>query len=281
MSDSDNKIKKTVMDYYDAVGWSCTDDGEYDDMVKYEDLRSISSTYRHKCHLRINRHLRKEGKFLLDAASGPVQHPEYLTYSDGYKYHLCVDLSVEALKKARERLGAKGLFVLCDVTNLPFSNNSVHGFVSLHTIYHVPAGEQRRAFLELYRVLNTNSTGVIVYNWSYHGLLMAILMPHIFISRFFSEFINNPKKLSSRDGKPRLHFKALSYKWFSENVKPWINYDLLVWRSVSVKFLKTYVHHWLFGEKLLSVIYRLEEKYPHVLGRIGEYPMFVVRKTGG
>ena len=31
------------------------------------------------------------------AGSGPVQWPEYLTYSEGYQYRLCADISITAL----------------------------------------------------------------------------------------------------------------------------------------------------------------------------------------
>ena len=51
------------------------------------------------------------GRFLLDAGSGPVQYDEYLTYSQDYRYRVCMDLSVVALQEARKRLGEKGIYV--------------------------------------------------------------------------------------------------------------------------------------------------------------------------
>ncbi len=66
------------------------------------------------------RHLAPKGDILLDAGSGPVQWPEYLTYSENYHYRLCADISITALKEARTRLGDKGLFVVADIANLPF-----------------------------------------------------------------------------------------------------------------------------------------------------------------
>ncbi len=61
------------------------------------------------------------GRFLLDAGSGPIQYPEYLTYSDGYRYRVCVDISAVALVEARRRIGKQGLFVVADVSALPFA----------------------------------------------------------------------------------------------------------------------------------------------------------------
>ncbi len=73
-----------MREFYDRVGWQMVS-GEVYQNAEYEDLRPVSRDYIHKCHLRINRHLAPEGDFLLDAGSGPVQYPEYLTYSEGYK----------------------------------------------------------------------------------------------------------------------------------------------------------------------------------------------------
>ena len=55
-------------------------------------------------------------------------------------------------------------------------------------------------------------------------------------------------------------------------------YRILVWRSLSVGFLKGYIHAALGGKRLLAAVYRLEERYPGLLGRLGQYPLFVVDK---
>jgi SAM-dependent methyltransferase len=65
---------------------------------------------------------------MLDAGSGPVQWPEYLTYSEGYQYRVCADISIVALEEARHRLGEKGLFVVSDVANLPFRKMFLTGW---------------------------------------------------------------------------------------------------------------------------------------------------------
>ena len=67
-------------------------------------------------------------------------------------------------------------------------------------------------------------------------------------------------------------------KWFEKHIKPEIPYTLYVWRSLSVGFLKGYIHARLGGKRLLAAIYRLEDRYPGLLGRLGQYPLFVVEK---
>jgi hypothetical protein len=71
---------------------------------------------------------------------------------------------------------------------------------------------------------------------------------------------------------------AHDLKWFEEHIKPEMPYDIYVWRSVSVAFLKGYIHDPLWGKHLLKAIYRLEERYPSLLGKWGQYPLFVLKK---
>ena len=95
-----DNTKQQVREFYDQIGWSQVGDGLYQN-ARYEDLRPVSREYIHKCHLRVKRYLAPKGDILLDAGSGPVQWPEYLTYSENYGYRLCADISITALKEAR------------------------------------------------------------------------------------------------------------------------------------------------------------------------------------
>ena len=80
---------------------------------------------------------------------GPIQYPEYLTYSQGYSYRVCVDISIVALQEARKRIGSRGLYVVADVANLPFRPDVFDGVVSLHTLHHLPPQDHGRAYGEL------------------------------------------------------------------------------------------------------------------------------------
>ena len=133
--------------------------------ARYEDLRPVSAEYIRRCHLRVNRFIKNEGQMLLDAGSGPVQYPEYLTYSQNYKFRVCADISIIALKEARKRLGDKGLYVVTDVANLPFKKDTFDGLVSLHTLHHLQLEDQKKAYEEFYRVLRPESSAVVVNGW--------------------------------------------------------------------------------------------------------------------
>ena len=163
------RSKEEARAFYDEVGWTKSQDGVYVDTQIFTDSgdENVGGEYASAVHRRVQRHIDASGTYLLDIASGPIPLPEYLGYSEGYDIRVCADISIRALREARARLGDRGVYVLCDITRIPIRDDSVDGFVSLHTIYHVEAGEQLTAFSELVRVLKPGRRGV-------RGLQLAI-----------------------------------------------------------------------------------------------------------
>ncbi len=285
MAETSGDTKKKVQRFYDEIGWEKDDRGLFADAALFEDLREVARHYISACHLRVNRHLPGSGTYLLDAASGPVQYAEYLTYSENFTYRLCVDLSVVALREARAKLGDKGLYVVADLVNLPFKTDRLDAIISLHTLYHIPAAEQARAFRELHRILKPQGKAVIVYNWGQHARLMNLVTWPLKLAAFPGRLVRyvrrrlaafrGPTKKAAPAGP---YFHAHDLRWFETAIKPEMPYSIYVWRSVSVAFLKGYIHAALGGKGILEAIYRLEERFPHFLGKWGQYPLFVVHK---
>ncbi len=272
--------KKAVQNFYDNIGWQRPDDDHFVDTIRYEDLRPVSQEYYHACHLRVNDFLANQGDLLLDVASGPVPHLEYLTYSENYSHHLCVDLSTTALKEAGIKLGQKGLYVLGDITKLPFPNDSIDGIVSIHTIYHVPQDEQEGAFREIWRVIKPGSTAVVVYHWGDHSLLMNVSLFPYHIYRALRKLLRHLRSRLIPTGEsiePKLYFHAHDYQWVTKHLSD-LNHEIVSWRSVSMEFLQFYIHERLFGRQILHAIFWLEGRFPSPLGRLGQYPMIILKK---
>jgi SAM-dependent methyltransferase len=269
--------KKLVKNFYDQRGWHANEAGDYEDAVIFEDLREVSKDYLKKCHDRVSRFLNPSGKYLLDAASGALQFKDYLQYSANYTYRVCVDLSFQALSEVKRKLGSKAICVLCDMTNMPFKEGVMDGFVSLNTVYHIPKEEQAKAIKELYRVLAPKAKGVVVYDWYKHSPWMNFwLLPFRGFVYIRNKTAGAFRKLSgSTDSGKMLYFYAHTYEYFQQHLPP---FQLKVWRSVSVPFMRYYVHSWLFGRQLLNWLYNKEEKDPEACGLKGEYPMFVFEK---
>ena len=283
-----NDIKEQVRQFYDQVGWKTVSDGIYQN-ARYEDLREVSRDYIHKCHLRVNRHLKPSGKYLLDAGSGPVQYPEYLTYSKNYEKRICVDISILALKEARKRIGEKGLYVVADVAHLPFKDEVFDGAVSLHTFHHLALKDQKQSYQEIYRSLLPNSTGVIVNGWTFSPMMnrqkwlihfMEWLGRRVARLRGISiesEKINNSRKEKQVKDQVGTYIEKLDYDWVKKEVMPDMKIDVKVWRSVNVRFLRAVIHK-PYGKLLLRFLFWLEELAPLYFGTRGQYPLIIMYK---
>ena len=290
----ETEIKQQVRDFYDQVGWQEVSEGVYQN-ARYEDLRPISREYIHKCHLRVARHLAPQGRFLLDAGSGPNQYPEYLDYSQGYHARVCVDISAVALLEARRRIGdiqsgGQGLFVVADIANLPFCAGCFDGVVSLHTIHHLPQDEHKFAYRELFRVLELDRSAVVVNGWD-SAPLMRLFNPVIYwanrlrwyVSRnHVTDDIQVPKKgrtITAKNKPKGTYVIKNTPAHLKKEIGSDIPMTILVWRSVSVRFLRALIHPRLGGRLLLRSLYWLEERFPNFFGENGQYPLIVLLKT--
>jgi len=256
-SASEMQVKQQVRQFYDQVGWQEVGDGIYQN-ARFEDLRPVSREYIHNCHLRVGRHLSPEGKYFLDAGSGPIQYPEYLEYSN--------------------------VFVVADVANLPFADQAFDGVVSLHTIHHLPSSEHRRAFLELFRVLAESRNAVVVNGWESSSISNIFVAPIKWGRRTRRRITRRLGKGSGEKAAPRnsavsTFVNKHNANWLNEEVGKLMELDILVWRSVGVRFLKAYIHPQLGGGWLLRQLYWLEERYPHYMGEHGLYPLIILKKS--
>lgn len=285
-------VKEQVREFYDSVGWRQIGDGLYQN-ARYEDLRPVSQEYLSRCHLRVDRFLPQDGRFMLDAGSGPIQYPEYLEYSRGFEYRVCLDISHRALVEARERIGDHGLFVVGDVANPPFREAAFEGVVSLHTIHHLPADEHARAFRGLHRLLTPGGRAVSVYSWGDRSLLMrlfrlpiklgfALIKLYRRLRGLGREAALPPDERAADDGDDQVPTGTFTfkhdYRWVVEALGDLPGFEIRVWRSVSTSFLRAFIHGPLLGRFWLRALYTFEERFPHLLGRLGQYPMILFEK---
>ncbi len=282
----DDSIKQDVRQFYDQVGWQKISNGVYQN-AEYEDLRPVSRSYIHKCHLRVNRHLNHQGKYLLDAGSGPIQYPEYLTYSSGYQYRVCLDISIVALMDARDRIGDHGLFVVADVANLPFAPDVFAGVVSLHTLHHLTEKDYLPAYHELMRVMKSGARAVVVNGWGDSRLMRFFRYPMLVMESF-----TRRRPAEANSGKTKASDTAAKsgtkpegtfvHKLNAQGLRKLLGEDfpveIRVWRSVSVRFLRAIIQPYLLGWFWLSLLYGLEELFPKYFGEKGQYPLITFTK---
>ena len=285
----DTEIKQQVRRFYDQTGWQMVSEGMYQN-ARYEDLRPVVHAYIHRCHLRVGRYIQPSGRYLLDAGSGPIQYPEYLSYSQAYTYRVCADISIVALQEARKRIGDRGLFVVADVANLPFKSGVFEGEVSLHTLHHLPEKDQWRAYDELYRVLRPGCSAVVVNGWTDSMLMQRFQWLIKFMERvvgrlqrgLFAPRVKPASAAVIAQEKPAAPTGTFVQKIDADHLKQKLQgrmpFEIRVWRTVSTRFLRAVIHPWLGGRVWLYMLYALEQRFPAYFGEQGQYPLVIIRK---
>jgi SAM-dependent methyltransferase len=274
------EVKRQVREFYDQVGWQQVGEGVYQN-AHYDDLRPVSQVYIHNCHLRVNRHLFPQGQLLLDAGSGPIQYPEYLEYSHGYNHRVCADISIVALQEARKRIGEHGLFVVCDIAHMPFAPDTFDGFVSLHTIHHLPGEEHLLAYEELYRVLSPGKKGVVVNGWASAALANFLNLPlelRRSLRRFWRRLRGGQPAAQKEKG---TFVRKNTASGLKEALRGKMAFEIYVWRSISVRWMRAFIHDRLGGRAFLRGLFWLEERAPRFFGENGQYPLIVIHKPEG
>ena len=76
----------------------------------------------------------------------------------------------------------------------------------------------------------------------------------------------------------RTYVRKHNAAWAGEVVGKLMPLEVWVWRSVNVRFLRTFIKEKYAGKLLLRMLYWMEERFPHFLGKVGQYPLIVIRK---
>jgi len=289
------KEKQIVRDYYDLFGWQKDNDGSYNDTVLWFDRSKVTASYQHRSILRVKRFLNPSGTYLLNAGSGALQHHEHIKYGSQYRRHVCVDISRVALAEARSKLGDQGFYVLADVANLPFRDETFDSIICSEVLFHVPGDEQNLAVREFLRVLRENATCVIVYMWpkclfataavKISSLKLIISkIPTLYslarrlMGRMNASHSSIPAAYLSKEHPP-LYCHAHDYLWFEQTLpKDW-KVTIRPFRSLDEDFMAGVVPNNWVGELFLRVIYWCEELLPSMFARIGRYPMIIINKS--
>ena len=148
--------------------------------------------------------------------------------------------------------------------------------------------EDSPAYQELYRLLARSRTAAVVNGWP-SSQMMSAFEPLMRLSRRLRSATvrlrgkpQTPRKARRTKGEgsaPKGTFTDRhDYRWVQNAVGAEMPLEILVWRSVSVRFLRTLIHPRLGGRYWLRLLYWLEERYPHYFGEVGQYPLIIIQK---
>lgn len=259
--------EKSLSRFYNSVGW----EGEITEDAKiWEDLRDYTQEYASKSRLRVLRHIPPSGNNILDMASGPIQYKEYLEYSKNFKKRYCVDLSLVALEKAKERIGDRGVFLHGNFLDIPIEENLFDCAVSLHTIYHIDQGRQEEAVRKLLYATKPGRPVIIVYS-NPKSFASLLTLPLHWL-----------KRLMRRQGKGSadsdLYFYVHPIQWWSRFSNS-ASVQIVPWRSFSSETQKVLIPNNIIGKKMLAMLFALEELCPAIFARYARYPMIILTKN--
>ena len=260
--------------FYDEHGWKRDVDGFFGDTRTFVDTREVPFAFTRRCIRRLNTHFRSGGRFLLDAGSGPIAHDEYLEYGTRFDCRICVDLSAEALKVARCKLGDRGVYLQADLTHLPIQTGSIDAITCNHVIYQIPEDQQASVFNELWRVMKPGAVAVIVYWWRDTPLQWRLER----LARMLAGGgdASGSHKPSTVAGTPD-NF-PLSLGWFETHDWPF-RYEIEPFRVIGNAFMRSYVSNDWIGKLFLEAVYTLQQIAPAYCGRYGQMPAIVLRKN--
>lgn len=259
---------KQVSAFYNTVGW-VTNGNVTEDARRFEDLRKYSQSYARKTRRRLLKFIPPSGDYMLDMASGPIQYPEYIEYSQNFQKRCCVDFSSDALRMAKEKIGDHGEFFQGDFLNIPFENDYFDCTISLHTIYHIDKEEQEKAVRKLIRITKPGQPIIIVYS-NPNAFWRKKWMRKIYRKR------RNPDIGSFIQG-AALYFYRFPNSWW-KRFEDVATIKIRPWRSFGPHLQTRLIPNNKMGAALLHSLFQLEKLFPRFFAANFEYTMIIMIK---
>ena len=168
--EEDTSAAKILKNFHDGFGWQIDPaTGMHHHHTYFQDMDEVAVKYRYTHELRFKPSYSGGGHYFLDAGCGGEPRSNL---SEGFDVHLCLDLSIEGLKAARDQLGGSGEYVVADLSYLPLKSGSFDGVLASHCLYHVDKKKQKGAIEELYRVTKNTKFILVLYSSRYNLISM-------------------------------------------------------------------------------------------------------------
>lgn len=201
-------MRKDVQQFYDNYGWKLKREcGEYQNDLVHGDLSQVAKEYDQACEARYLKYFDDGGRLFLDAGCGakPVGQ-----LGQKFERHMCVDISLVGLQEARQKLGARGLYVVADLAALPFHDDAFDAVVASYCLYHLNKDSQISAVKEFHRVARRGKN-IVVFYVSKAGLIFMAHKLGKALTKIPQLFSRRRSVQDSGEGRssPFLYFTAL------------------------------------------------------------------------
>jgi len=272
-----DSVKASVRQFYDDFGWQRNEFGIYNDTwINSQSHLTAHGAYELMSHLALVSNV-ASGEFLLDAASGAIAHPEYLSYSWLHQYRVCVDMSKTALQEAAVKIGDRGFCIQADICQLPFCDDAFEGIVSGYTIQHIPADHQRSAVGELYRTLAPGNHLCIMTNIAptrWHGWMLQSVRAVRKLLKLLGTVRYEPLPDTPPSPRPagaphELYYHPQAIPWWRRLARELNSH----YRLESLRLFKKKEFEYLFGASIESArsVRRWETFFPRMLAPMSVY----------
>ena len=270
-----NKAEQLTENFYSTVGWR-TENGITEDARRWEDLRTHAHEYVSKCRKRVLKHIPSNGENILDMASGPIQYPEYLEYSSGFKKRYCADLSAVALEAAKEKIGNHGIFLQGSIFDMQLEENFFDCTISLHTIYHIDKDLQEQAVRKLIHVTKAGAPLIVVYS-NPDTLLKKFRSSWLYRLFIKAEQTDIPNSESREPVMEELYFFDHHLSWW-ERFQDVADIEIYPWRSFDSDTQKRYFPDNALGGALFNILFKAETIFPSFFAKHFQYSMIILKK---
>ena len=262
--------KENVKDFYENTGWKLEGENTRDAIIN-ENLTEVAAEYVHKVRLRILKNL-GQGKNLLDIGCGPIQYPEYLEYSKNFELRVCIDLSEEALKLARAKIGPHGKYIVGDYLTLQSPEEApFDGATLINVLYHVEKNSQETLVRKILDDLKPGGRLIIVYSnpRTFSAILSAVL---VWLKHFI---LKVTKRGNFEDLQNPIYFYRHPIS-FWDKFKNQSEVSIRAWRTFSPVLERLFFHRHLLGKFLLEKLFIMENL--RAWSRLAEYNIIVLEK---
>lgn len=263
--------EKTLAKFYEKFGWEVENEVT-EDARQFEDLRACASWYLKQSRLRVLKHIPIKGDFILDMASGPIQYPEYLSFSKNFEKRYCVDLSKDALSLAKKKIGNHGVYLNGSFFDISLEENFFDCSISLHTIYHMDKDDQAIAVNKLIDVTKPGKPVVVVYS-----------NPNTLLGKL-SKFRNKINNQSNTEGsffsvtdEQEIYFYLQNLEWWNQ-FQERCSVEIYPWRSFLSDTQKKYFPDNIIGKSMFKILFIFENLFPNFFAKNFQYIMVVLTK---
>jgi SAM-dependent methyltransferase len=263
-------VSQSVKDFYDNEGWRYSETNSHDALIN-ENLTLVAAEYVSKVRRRIFENV-GSGKSLLDIGCGPIQYDEYLEYSKNFDTRVCVDLSTEALRLAKIRIGERGHFIVGDYLDLaPLLQAPFDGATLINVLYHVEKEKQELLVRKILNDLNPGANLIVVYS-NPNTLSAEITRLLVVIKKYLRRFFYPHRQPTGVNPIYFYRYPLTFWNDFDDVAEVYI----LAWRTFSPPLERLLFRKWLFGKYLLRKLFTLEQS--GWWARLAEYPMIILTK---